>query len=50
MTIRRRPPGTKSGPGWIRLGTEPVMWQPEFRPEPLSGSEDDWRITTYDVL
>ena len=42
--------GRQPAPGWVGLGTEYMMWPPEFGTGSLPESPDEWRLTTYDVL
>lgn len=37
-------------PSWISLGTEYMMWPPDFGDADLPESAEQWRLTTYDVL
>ena len=36
--------------GWVTMGTEYMMWPPEFGEASLPESPEEWRLTAYDVL
>ena len=40
----------RPAPNWIGLGTEYMMWPPDFGDRALPASPEAWRLTTYDVL
>lgn len=40
----------RPGPEWLELGTEYMMWPPEFGDRSLPTDRTDWRVTVYDVL